>query len=277
MNSFIFQTKTVTGANKRKAINTEDTEKLYYLKLNFCSFAIKVGKLRNFWKGEGWDVKVMYSRAGVATQILISSAEGDVLVDAGDGTLRDLLELDYDFERLKAIAITHGHFDHVGGLWTLLGFLRMIGRTNDLFLIAPASCSEIKNLVKSFITVYNDTMPFKIILKELSNEEKFNVGRIEVQAFSVVHRGAIKIFGIGKRIPASGYSISYGNQRIVISGDTGVCHSLKKFTKGADLAILEATTNKKIPKDSEVHLSIKEATEIGSTAKKFILIHRASS
>jgi ribonuclease Z len=102
---------------------------------------------------------------------LISSDEGDVLVDAGDGTLRDLLELDYDFERLKAIAITHGHFDHVGGLWTLLGFLRMTGRTNDLFLIAPTSCSEIKNLVKSFITVYNDTMPFKIILKELSNEK----------------------------------------------------------------------------------------------------------
>jgi ribonuclease BN (tRNA processing enzyme) len=55
-----------------------------------------------------------------------------------------------------------------------------------------------------------------------------------------------------------------------------LANSLKKFTKGADLAILEATTNKKIPKNSEVHLSIKEATEIGSTAKKFILIHRAS-
>jgi hypothetical protein len=40
---------------------------------------------------------------------------------------------------------------------------------------------------------------------------------------------------------------------------------------------MEATANKKTPKDSEVHLSIKEATEIGSTAKKFILIHRASS
>ena len=232
--------------------------------------------MRNFWQGEGWDVKVMYSRAGVATQILISAAEGDVLVDAGDGTLRDLLELDYDFERLKAIAITHGHFDHVGGLWTLLGFLRMIGRTSDLFLIAPPSCSEIESLVKSFTTVYGDTMPFQIILKELLNEEKFKVERIEVQAFSVVHRGAIKVFGIGKRIPALGYSISYGNQRIVISGDTGVCHSLKKFTKGADLAIVEATANKKTTKDSEVHLSIKEATEIGNTAKKFILIHKGS-
>lgn len=233
-------------------------------------------KLQNFWQGENWNVKVMYSKAGVATQILISTAECDVLVDAGDGTLRDLLELDYDFERLKAIAITHGHFDHVGGLWTLLGFLRMIGRTSDLFLIAPPSCSEIENLVKSFTTIYSDTMPFQIISKELSNEEKFKIARIEAQAFSVIHRGAIKVFGIGKRIPALGYSISYEKQRIVISGDTGMCQPLKRFTKGADLAILEATANEKTAEDSEVHLSIKEATEIGKTAKEFILIHKGS-
>lgn len=48
------------------------------------------------------------------------------------------------------------------------------------------------------------------------------------------------------------------------------------FTKGADLAILEATANEKTAKDSEVHLSIKEATEIGKTAKEFILIHKGS-
>jgi ribonuclease BN (tRNA processing enzyme) len=92
----------------------------------------------------------------------------------------------------------------------------------------------------------------------------------------VVHRGAIKVFGIGKRIPALGYSISYGKQRIVISGDTGVCASLKRFVKGADLAIIEATMNKVTAEDSEVHLSIEDAMKIGKTAKEFILIHKIS-
>jgi ribonuclease Z len=232
--------------------------------------------LLNFWQGENWNVGVMYSKAGVATQILVSTLECDILVDVGDGTLRDLLEIDYDFERLKAIAITHGHFDHVGGLWTLLGFLRMIGKTSDLFLIAPRSCSEVKNLVEGFMAVYGDTMPFRVILKELSNEEKITMGRMEIQAFSVIHRGSTKVYGVGKRVPAVGYSISYDDQRVVISGDTGMCQSLKKFVKDADLAILEATAKEKTAKNSEVHLSIEEATEIGKTAKEFILIHQWS-
>ena len=227
----------------------------------------------SFWQGKNWNVKVLYSKAGVATQILISTLKSDILVDVGDGTLRDLLELDYNFEQMKAIAITHGHFDHVGGLWTLLRFLRMIGRTSDLFLIAPRSCNEVKNLVEGFMAIYGDTTPFRVTLNELSNEEKIMIGAIEVQAFSVVHRGSTKVYGVGKRVAAVGYSISYNKQRIVISGDTGMCQSLKKFVKGADLAILEATAKEKTAKNFEVHLSIEEATEIGKTAKESILIH----
>lgn len=230
--------------------------------------------LQEFWQGDGWNIKVLFSRAGVATQILISTAECDVLVDVGDGVLRDLLQFDYDFERLEAIAITHGHFDHVGGLWTLLGFLRMIGRTRDLLIIAPRNCGEVEEIIKSFATVYSGTMPFKINFKELSDEEEVNIGKMAVQAFPVIHRGAIKVFGILERIPALGYSVSYRRQRIVISGDTGICQSLEKFIEGADLAIIEATTNMKMPEDSEIHLSVGEATKIGKKAKKFILIHK---
>jgi len=228
------------------------------------------------WQGEDWGVKKLYSKAGVATQILISTLECDLLVDVGDGILRDLLELDYDFERLQAIAITHGHFDHIGGLWTLLGFLMMIGRTSNLLLITPRSCHEVENMVKGFMDVYGKTTPFRIIAKELSSKERIAIERMDVQAFSVVHRGATKAYGVGKRIRALGYSINYKKQRIVISGDTGMCRSLQRFVKGAELAILDATLREKIVEYSEVHLSVEEATEIGKTAKEFMLIHQGN-
>jgi ribonuclease BN (tRNA processing enzyme) len=216
----------------------------------------------------------MYSKAGVATQILISTLECDLLVDVGDGALRDLLDFDYDFERLRAIAITHGHFDHMGGLWTVLGFLRMIGRTGDLFLIIPRYCGEVGIIAKKFTDVYGNTIPFQLIVKEITDKEKTTIERMNIQCFAVVHRGSTKVHGVGKCIPAFGYLITYDDQRIVISGDTGTCKSLREFAKDADLAILEATMKEKTIENSEVHLSIEEATEIGKTAKEFILIHQ---
>src|SRR5437870_2470772 len=46
-------------------------------------------------------VDVLYSVMGVATQALLSHESGDLLVDAGDGVTRDLIERRYDFYRLR--------------------------------------------------------------------------------------------------------------------------------------------------------------------------------
>lgn len=42
---------------------------------------------------------VLYSQAGIATQIMISLEEDCFIVDKGDGTLRDLLCRKIDFKK----------------------------------------------------------------------------------------------------------------------------------------------------------------------------------
>lgn len=231
-------------------------------------------RIEGSWRYEDFNVKVLYSRAGVATQILISTMDFDLLIDVGDGVLRDLLGENYNFDRLKGIAITHGHYDHMGGLWSLLGFLRMLGRKGDLKIIIPKGCSEVKNVIKGFIEVYGETIPYNIVLIEVSDGEEVDIGGISIQAFSVIHRGLIKGLGVLKPLPAVGYSVKYKGKRIVVSGDTGLCENLIKYVENADLALIESTLVEKALETSEVHLSMNEAIDVGRRAKEFILIHK---
>ncbi|MCK4352713.1 ribonuclease Z [candidate division WOR-3 bacterium] len=229
------------------------------------------------WEGKDIRVNILYSRAGVAQHIWVANEKGAILIDTGDGIVRDILSNELDLNQLNGIVITHGHYDHVGGLHSLLGFLRCKGKKGILPIYAPRGCTEAFSIVDNFIKCYPDTIPFKISCKEIQERQVFKVSGMAINAYPVVHHGSIKDYGILEQIPAMGYRISYKREIIAISGDTGICPSLKRLVKGADLAILEATFGTKRVKEESLkkeHLSEDLAKEIGKLAKEFILVHK---
>jgi ribonuclease Z len=230
------------------------------------------------WQGKVFQVKVLYTAAGVAQQIWIESEKGAVLVDTGDGTLRDILQQNMNLDKLKGILITHGHFDHMGGLHSLLGFLRMIGHEGTLHIYAPDGCQQVFSMIGGFIEAYADTIPFEIASHELQPYETIDLVNMTIEAYPVVHCGSIKHGGIMPPLPAMGYRITCNNERIAVTGDTGDCPSVRELVKDADLAIIEATFNglEEYQPDmlKKVHLSEQLANEIGRTAREYILVHR---
>ncbi|MFX1604171.1 MAG: hypothetical protein ACFFCK_11870, partial [Promethearchaeota archaeon] len=106
------------------------------------------------WENDEVEVSIPYSAAGVATTIVITSkfTERMMLLDVGDGALRDLLDRgSIQFvSDLGLIAITHGHFDHMGGIHSVLGFLRMMKRTNELHILLPTDCIEVISVIRGF-------------------------------------------------------------------------------------------------------------------------------
>jgi ribonuclease Z len=234
------------------------------------------------WQGKNLSARVLFSSPGVAQQIWIESKSSSILFDVGDGTLRDILENKLDYKKIKAIVFTHGHFDHIGGLYSLLGYLRMIRRTEELPIIFPKGCREVKLLLKTFVNHYGKSIPFKIIAKEINPNKTFRIGEMTIKSYKMVHCGSVKgadgkemILG---KLPALGYRISYKNEFIAISGDTGTDGDLKSLIKDADLAIIEATfaNSKMVPQEAikRVHLSEDVAKELGKLAKQYILIHK---
>ncbi len=232
------------------------------------------------WQGRNMNVTVLHASAGVAQQILLRSSMGTLLFDAGDGALRDLLSLGVSPLEIDAVFITHGHYDHMGGLHSLMGFMRTLGRTAGLLVAAPKGCSEVELAVDGYLASYRDTLPYEIELRELEAMESTEVGDIVVTAYPVVHCGSTKAGGILPPIPAMGYRIRSGEEEVAITGDTGDCQSVRKLVAGADLAIVEATMTGEMARDDRllcnVHLNEAVAVEIGSLAKKHILVHRVA-
>ena len=230
------------------------------------------------WQGKWLKAYVLYSKAGVAQQIWIANEKGAVLVDAGDGIVRDILSSEFDVKELMGVIFTHGHYDHIGDIHSLLGYLRCVGKKGSLQIYAPEGCMEALNMVNNFISCYPDTIPFKISYKEVKEDQFFEISGMTFKAYPVVHHGSIKDYGILDQIPALAYRVSYREEIIAISGDTGVCLSLEALVRGADLAILEATFegSNQIKEESlkKEHLSEDVAKEIGKLAKDFILIHK---
>ncbi len=224
------------------------------------------------WSGIHLQVKVLYSYAGVATQILVNDVETDsnLLMDVGDGILRDLLNLPKKFyENIQLILITHGHFDHLGGLYSLLAFFRMINRTEKLTILCPKKVIEFQGIINTFQNCYSDSTPYQLDVKEIDSQLDFN--SLTVIPFPVKHRGSI----IGKKalpsIPAHGYIIQKNTERVVYTGDTGYFKELENIISNADFALIEGT---KIDKETEYHLSIDEANNLGNLAKNYRVIHK---
>jgi ribonuclease BN (tRNA processing enzyme) len=232
------------------------------------------------WQGEQLAVYVPYSRAGVSHTIWVESEGGALLVDVGDGALRDILEHKLDLKKLKGIAFTHGHFDHMGGFHTVLGFLRMICREESLPLFVPEGCTEVLGLVDNFRVLYAEMTPFEIVVQELDPHRVFCVGDMNVDPFPLIHCGSLNDGVILDPIPAMGYRIDCGGEVVSISGDTGMCPELERLVESADLAIIESTLETSEGIDPEVlkrvHLSEDMAKELGDRAKAHLLVHRGT-
>ena len=227
------------------------------------------------WMGKFLRVKVLFSAAGLATQILVNDIENDtnLLIDVGDGILRDLVSLPRKYyENINTILITHGHFDHVGGLFSLLAFFRMLNRNKTLHLVSPQNVIELEGLVKTFYNSYKDSIPYQLNIVKIKKD--FELNNIQITAFTVQHRGSIIGGGELPNIPSVGYKIHKNGETILYTGDTGYFEELKKHVKDVNFALIEGTNRDIV---TPYHLNLKQAEEIGKLAKNYKIIHQIVS
>lgn len=224
------------------------------------------------WNKKDFSIKIFCSIPNIATGILLKAGETHFVIDPGDGILRDLNK-EIGVKNLLAISnvfVTHGHHDHVGGVWSLLTYLRVMQKKTPLTIYYPDGCVEIESIFNAFEKVYSHTITYKIRLKPIKKTNRFTTKKVVVKPFPVIHKEHLHDGGT-RQVPALGYNFFFNEMKICYGGDTAYCEELVKHAKDSDLAVLEAGHDEDTP--DEIHMTMKEAVSIGESAKKYFLVH----
>jgi ribonuclease Z len=134
------------------------------------------------WYGKHFKVGILYSRAGIATQILLSAGDNLFLVDTGDGTLRDLVQQNIDLNKIRAIFFTHGHADHISGLFAVLSQFRNMERMQKVEIVYPEGIISISQIIQAFKNSIFHTL-FSIECQQIKAGQTIQVSGITIKAF----------------------------------------------------------------------------------------------
>lgn len=223
-------------------------------------------------------------------------SNGCLLLDCGEGTFAQMIRrfgirgAEDAVKDLRLIWISHMHADHHAGLVRILAARAklmkkdLVSREEPLLVIGPKQLqrylklySKIEDLNMSFLDsegttaisnpdLIDDILKEKLHAAGLESLYSVHVEHSINDAFGVVIKAAERFNSAGKTIPG---------WKLVYSGDTKPCDSLKEAAFGATLLIHEATFEDMMEKDAKHkgHSTTTQAIETGAGAYRIILTH----
>lgn len=183
---------------------------------------------------------------------LVRSAAGSLLMDCGQTTLSGLSALGVARDEVDAIAVSHFHADHFGGIpLFLLATLYEDQRRRPLVVAGPRGVeARVRHAAQALghpLEPHHFPYPLRFI--ELAAGATQDLGVARVRTFETHH---------SPDACPHGMVVETGAERIAYSGDTGWFDALPKLVAGAELFLCECT---QVARDYAYHLSLEELSE----------------
>ncbi len=226
-----------------------------------------------------------------------------MLIDCGEGTQVGIRRLGWGFRCIDGVILTHFHGDHCTGLAGLLLSLEKAGRQETFVIWGPPG---LRRVVEGLCVIV-PRLSYPVLLQEYDpTGAEFGMIGLKIRAFPVNH--GVPCFGFRLELPRSpvfepekakalgvpmkewkrlqeGESVRVGLKKIrpgdvtgperkgitfVFSTDTRPCETLDKYTREADLLILEGMYGEEEKRPQALknhHMMFTEAAEIAGEAE----------
>lgn len=198
------------------------------------------------------------TETGDTTCVLIDAPSAYVILDAGNGIYK--VDRYITEEKPIYLFLSHFHFDHITGLHILNKFKFVQGLTICCY---KGGQEILDNLLKQPFTIPFADLPFKLLVKELTEGENRGF------PFKLITKQTIhstKCFA---------YRFSLDDKEISFCPDSGYSPALVELSKNADLVITECSWRPGQTKGVWPHLNPELAAQIAkeANAKQLALVH----
>lgn len=172
------------------------------------------------------------------------------LVDCGDGTVEQLAKAGVRLPQVRALVLSHLHFDHTAGLAAMIGLRFQTNVAESLVIYGPPGTRQlVDGLLASMKPAAeagyglpgapSSDPALGIEVRELDDGSAFQLGRVAVTTARNSHYSFAPGSAPERRFQSFSFRFEAPDRSIVFTGDTGPSTAVERLARNADLLVSE--------------------------------------
>ena len=196
---------------------------------------------------------------------LLRAGDTDLLLDAGQGALRRLMETGFDPADLDGVLLSHHHLDHLADLLPLFFALNYDSRMHERGCMILAGHRGLKEIMDGLSNVFGGWVRPEVrnlALKLLVPGDGFTLGGVKIETAQATH------------LPTSlAWRLTYQGKSLAYLGDTEPNPAVEELARGVDLLVANCAASDDAPKPGHMGPTMCGSLAQKAGAKKLLLCH----